>query len=83
MSSEYYDASYYSLAIIIIALCASYTSKKTGIVTSSSISIVSLLFTIGASLIGGKFLLFGILIWPGSAWFGFFVGRHVRKKHGG
>jgi hypothetical protein len=80
MSSEYVDALYYSIVICLISSCASYASRRSGIVVSSIITGVSTLFTYGAASIGGQFFLFGLLIWPGVAWFGFLLGQQIRKR---
>jgi hypothetical protein len=82
MNSEIF---YIVLGITFISTFLSYLSKRLGIVISAIISAISFLFIIGASAMPvanyGLGLIFGFFIFPGLAWFGYWLGQHLQKKN--
>lgn len=75
---------YYCIGNLFLSTIASVISKKLGIVLSCIISLLSILFTIGLGTmpVGNyeRILIFGLFFFPGLTWFGFWLGRTLRKK---
>lgn len=72
------------LAILLICSLASFVNHKFGIFVATLITLGSIALTIALAAGGVPgiewFLLFGLGLFPGLAWSGFFTGRYFRRK---
>lgn len=84
MSDGNIELIYYAVAILFTCIISAFASKKFGIVVSSVISLLSILFTMGLGMmpaaVTGGVLFGGLLFFPGLTWFGFWFGRFLQKK---
>ena len=81
MSDDYIELLYYALGILFISIIASFFSKKCGVISSSTITIISIISAFIMTMINFYFLFFGLLFFPALTWFGFWLGRFIRKRY--
>lgn len=81
MLGEYWQG---IVAILLVCSLASFTNQKFGIVISALITLGSVALTILLGAAGAvgfhSYLPFGLGLFPGLAWIGFWLGRVVRRK---
>jgi hypothetical protein len=75
----------YGASILLVSTVASYAGRKIGITVSSAISVLSFVFVVligSAMAVGGFDTWFPVfcLLFPGLAWFGFWLGRFFRNR---
>ena len=75
---------YVSAAILLFTTLASYAGKKIGVIVSSLITVLSvtLVLLLGTMPIANfeEGLVIFCLLYPGVAWFGFWLGGFVKKR---
>jgi hypothetical protein len=80
MNGSAIETLYFSAAILFIAVISSHGNKKFGIVIASVVTLFSIFITFSIGALGGNFLFGGFVLFPGLAWFGFWLGRFFRKQ---